>query len=664
MDEPEQLPRDLHVHTRSRSKTASLLLPQHLEGFSQQQIMDGLSGWVVSGTCSWSDPSIAKTGFYPRGCKSASDKLPVYSKHWAAVEIDTSTYALPSEERITQWAKATPPGFLFSIKAPGLFPNRSWPYNAVPANVREAFAIPHASETARVRLEDVPLAALDEIWGRFNRIVDRLLHMKKLGAVVFQFNRGFQPSAETARYVCECRRRLHVGAPMAVEFRAHSWFHGACGEPVPAATLDPPPLASAISASVAAGPEAAATSPSRSLWAKAAFNASDVVSAVLGAGWEGLRRDMSGVSVPRPLAAATLLRQLSGVSAAAEAGTGEALSFPFANGGEVVDLSAEPVPLSLSLSESSTATLGSSAAVAAASPSCPATASAAETEAALASLDVTATDQGPPAIAAAASTTAPAPNTQMAATLRLLRLLDVALVASDDLEHEMDVSAEAVPLADSRTMPIHLHLTSSRLAYARVHRRVGRHRLLSQQHLRRWASRLQAAFALANSAHPPAASSPAPSSCSASAATQTASAGRPCPVTAAARPPVLLLMWGTDWERQPLMNDAALSALVPGLWTEWKTKQAAKLHKSGLGRFFGSTTTVKTAMGPAMTGARVSTPERPATADTSTAARPASAPAHGALPSPAKRQRSPARNAASPGKSPLLAAFARAKQTK
>lgn len=88
---------------------------------------------VVQGTCGWTDESIAACGrVYPRGVKGAAERLPVYSKIFGCVEIDTSTYAIPRVNRINSWLKTVTPGFVFHIKAFGLFCNRQIQTGALP----------------------------------------------------------------------------------------------------------------------------------------------------------------------------------------------------------------------------------------------------------------------------------------------------------------------------------------------------------------------------------------------------------------------------------------------------------------------------------------------------------------------------------------------------
>ena len=47
-----------------------------------------LGGKVLMGTCGWSDESLLKCGkLYPSHVKSAEDRLHIYSRHFACVEV-------------------------------------------------------------------------------------------------------------------------------------------------------------------------------------------------------------------------------------------------------------------------------------------------------------------------------------------------------------------------------------------------------------------------------------------------------------------------------------------------------------------------------------------------------------------------------------------------
>jgi uncharacterized protein YecE (DUF72 family) len=55
--------------------------------------------------------------FYPIRMKQA-DFLSFYSTRFDTVEVDSTFYATPTIETVENWARKTPPGFIFSLKAP------------------------------------------------------------------------------------------------------------------------------------------------------------------------------------------------------------------------------------------------------------------------------------------------------------------------------------------------------------------------------------------------------------------------------------------------------------------------------------------------------------------------------------------------------------------
>src|SRR5574340_1336645 len=68
----------------------------------------GCSGW---GYDDWLD------SFYPKDTPK-SDYLPLYSSVLDCVEVDSSFYRNPGPATTKAWYKATPPGFLFTMKMP------------------------------------------------------------------------------------------------------------------------------------------------------------------------------------------------------------------------------------------------------------------------------------------------------------------------------------------------------------------------------------------------------------------------------------------------------------------------------------------------------------------------------------------------------------------
>jgi len=71
---------------------------------------------VRFGTSSFSEPSWVGP-FYPPKTRP-SDYLRLYAKKYDTVEIDSTYYAIPTQQTVQTWAGKTPDGFLFTAKFP------------------------------------------------------------------------------------------------------------------------------------------------------------------------------------------------------------------------------------------------------------------------------------------------------------------------------------------------------------------------------------------------------------------------------------------------------------------------------------------------------------------------------------------------------------------
>lgn len=69
--------------------------------------------WYI-GTSGWSYRNW-NTQFYPKGLK-AHEKLGYYSKHFSAVEVNSSFYNLLARETYEQWREQVPTDFTFAVK--------------------------------------------------------------------------------------------------------------------------------------------------------------------------------------------------------------------------------------------------------------------------------------------------------------------------------------------------------------------------------------------------------------------------------------------------------------------------------------------------------------------------------------------------------------------
>ena len=140
----------------------------------------GTSGWHYK---HWLDDV-----FYPSGTKPAQ-MFEYYARHFDTVEINNSFYHLPSAKTFDNWREASPPGFLFAVKASRFI-------------------------THMKKLKD-PKASSE----KFFDVADRL--GKKLGPVLFQLPPRWKVNTER---FAEFLESLPSGHKYVFEFRDETWF--------------------------------------------------------------------------------------------------------------------------------------------------------------------------------------------------------------------------------------------------------------------------------------------------------------------------------------------------------------------------------------------------------------------------------------------------------
>jgi uncharacterized protein YecE (DUF72 family) len=146
---------------------------------------------VRLGTCSWADEGLLRH-WYPKGVRTAADRLGYYAEHFDCVEVDSPFYGLPSPETSARWAERTPPDFVFHVKASGQMTGHR------EADRNQAFAEFRAA-----------LAPLEE--------------SGKMRGVLLQYPSRFVKSREALEELTAVRALLEPLVPM-VEFRHRSWM--------------------------------------------------------------------------------------------------------------------------------------------------------------------------------------------------------------------------------------------------------------------------------------------------------------------------------------------------------------------------------------------------------------------------------------------------------
>jgi len=138
------------------------------------------------------------------------------------VEVDATYYALPSEETSRRWVERTPEHFVFDIKAHSLMTGHPTDPARLPAWLRED--LPQRLRAAKsVYSHHFSAEAIDEVWHRFISALAPLREARKLGAIMLQFPKWFQPTAESASVLRAARERLG-DCPASVEVRHREWL--------------------------------------------------------------------------------------------------------------------------------------------------------------------------------------------------------------------------------------------------------------------------------------------------------------------------------------------------------------------------------------------------------------------------------------------------------
>ncbi|MBI4302187.1 MAG: DUF72 domain-containing protein [Chloroflexi bacterium] len=178
---------------------------------------------ILVGTCSWTDPTLIQSGrFYPPSVTTAEARLQYYAQNFPLVEVDSSYYALPSEQTAGLWVERTPANFTFDVKAFSIFTHHPTPIRALPKDIREA--LPQKDEEQpNIYYRDVPEELKKELWLRFSQALLPLDSAGKLGVVLFQFPPWFLPSPPSREHILEAKKYLSQYS-LAIEFRAATWL--------------------------------------------------------------------------------------------------------------------------------------------------------------------------------------------------------------------------------------------------------------------------------------------------------------------------------------------------------------------------------------------------------------------------------------------------------
>ncbi|HYN17966.1 MAG TPA: DUF72 domain-containing protein, partial [Actinomycetes bacterium] len=189
---------------------------------AQQPDAGRARGAVRVGTASWTDPTLLKSGWYPKGANDAESRLRFYTTQFPIVEVDATYYYLPREEQAGLWADRTPPDFVFNIKAFSLLTGHPTRRKALPEDLLGEVA-PEHRDKERFYASHLSADGQAEVWRRFRDALLPLDSAGKLGAVLMQYPEWFTPRRSSREELQAIRDRL-AGYQACVEFRNAAWL--------------------------------------------------------------------------------------------------------------------------------------------------------------------------------------------------------------------------------------------------------------------------------------------------------------------------------------------------------------------------------------------------------------------------------------------------------
>lgn len=173
------------------------------------------------GTASWTDKTLIKSGtFYPRRVTTAESRLRFYAAHFDTVEVDSTYYALPAERNAALWARRTPPGFVFHIKAYSMLTGHPTLVKSIPKILQQGLP---DNILGKNQAKEFPKEVVEAAFDMFRTALIPLQEAGKLGCLLFQFPPWFVPSPRAYAWIEMIREKFphHL---LSVEFRNWRWL--------------------------------------------------------------------------------------------------------------------------------------------------------------------------------------------------------------------------------------------------------------------------------------------------------------------------------------------------------------------------------------------------------------------------------------------------------
>jgi len=167
--------------------------------------------------------------WYPPGVNSAETRLRYYAARFDAVEVDSAFYGIPKPEYAVNWAKRTPPGFTFHVKAYGMMTGHEVDERALHPELADGGYNYELTSRGRVRAPDERM--VERAFELFREAIEPLVEAGKMGGVLMQYPPWFTAKDRDKREhnlaTIERDAEMLSPLPVFVEFRHASWVEGA-----------------------------------------------------------------------------------------------------------------------------------------------------------------------------------------------------------------------------------------------------------------------------------------------------------------------------------------------------------------------------------------------------------------------------------------------------
>lgn len=179
-----------------------------------------MSGIIRIGTCSWTDKTLLRSGFYPNSASTPASRLAFYATQFDTVEVDSSFYALPNPENAVRWLTGTPKEFAFGVKSFALFTFHRTKVASLPKWLQTELEY---APSYLIRREELSSEQRLRLYEEFLQTLQILHGAGRLAYLLFQFPPRWYFSRESLAYIRRLRQ-VSGPIPLALEVRNNSWL--------------------------------------------------------------------------------------------------------------------------------------------------------------------------------------------------------------------------------------------------------------------------------------------------------------------------------------------------------------------------------------------------------------------------------------------------------